>query len=126
MAGVLAAVNGGLIFILVVVFYVVAYLPLMGVFAKADQPAWAAFVPIYNILVLLRVVGRHWWWIFLFLIPVVNWVIAIVVLYDLSKSFGHGGGFTVGLVLLGWIFLMILWLGSSEYRGPAATNFVAT
>jgi hypothetical protein len=125
MGAVLAAVNGGLVFILIVVFYVVACLPLMGVFAKASQPGWAAFVPIYNTLVLLKLVGRRWWWLLLFLIPFVGWIFAIIVMYDLSRSFGHGGGFTVGLVLLGWIFLLILWLGASQYRGPAATNFTA-
>ena len=45
-------------------------------------------------------------------------IVAIVVFYDLAKSFGHGVGFTIGLVLLSWIFLLILWLGSSRYLGP--------
>jgi len=61
----------------------------------------------------------------LFLIPIVNLIISIIVYYDLSRSFGHGGGFTVGLVFLSWIFLLILWLGQSEYRGPAATGFAS-
>jgi len=122
MAAVLAAANGGVVFIVFVILYVVICLPLMGVFAKASQPTWAAFVPIYNTLILLKLVGRQWWWLLLFLIPLVGWIFAIIVMYDLSRSFGHGGGFTVGLVLLGWIFLMILWLGASEYRGPAATD----
>jgi hypothetical protein len=126
MAAVFAAANGGLLFIVFVILYVVICLPLMGVFAKGSQPGWAAFVPIYNTLILLKLVGRQWWWLLLFLIPFIGWIFAIIVMYDLSRSFGHGGGFTVGLVLLGWIFLMILWLGSSEYRGPAATNFVAS
>jgi len=129
MAAVLATVNGGLIFVLIVVFYVIGALPMMGVFNKAGKPGWAAFVPIYNYLVLLEVIGRPWWWLLLLLlgvIPFVGWiavlVITVIVMYDLSRSFGHGGGFTVGLVLLSWIFLMILWLGSSAYRGPAAAS----
>ncbi|HYA68708.1 MAG TPA: DUF5684 domain-containing protein [Acidimicrobiales bacterium] len=121
MGAAFATASGGLFFILFIVFYVVGCLPLMGVFGKADHPGWAAFVPIYNVLVLLKLVGRHWWWLLLFLIPFVGIIFEIIVLHDLSKSFGHGGGFTVGLFFLGWIFLMILWLGRSQYRGPGAT-----
>jgi hypothetical protein len=47
-------------------------------------------------------------------------VILIIVLFNLSQSFGHGGGFTVGLIFLPWIFLAILAWGSSQYVGPAA------
>jgi len=115
--------SGGVLIMLLifyVVLYVVACLPFYGVFKKANQTPWAAFVPIYNIYVLLKTVGRPGWWLLLYLIPFVNIVIAIIVYNDLSKSFGHGAGFTVGLVFLNWIFLMVLWLGSSEYRGPAA------
>lgn len=39
------------------------------VFTKAGKPGWAAIVPIYNIIVLLQIVGRPTWWIILFLIP---------------------------------------------------------
>jgi hypothetical protein len=38
----------------------------------------------------------------------------------LSKSFGHGVGFTLGLIFLSVIFYYILAFGSSTYRGPAA------
>ena len=103
-----------------VIAYVVGALGLMGVFAKAGKPGWAAFVPIYNLIVLLEVVGRPLWWFILFLIPGVNVVAMIIVMNDLSKSFGHEVGFTVGLVLLTVVFTWILWLGSSTYRGPAA------
>ena len=49
-----------------------------------------------------------------------NFVIFIIVMNDLSKSFGHGVGFTIGLIFLSWIFMSILGFGSSRYRGPAA------
>jgi hypothetical protein len=52
-------------------------------------------------------------------------VIIIIVYNDLSKSFGHGVGFTLGLIFLSWIFLAILAWGSSQYRGPAAPGAAA-
>ena len=89
-------------------------------FSKTPESAWAALIPIWNLLVLLKIVVRPWWWIFLCIIPLVDVVVAIVVWYDLSMSFGHRVGFTVGLVLLNCIFLLILWLGSSQYRKSSA------
>ena len=99
------------------VFYIAAE---WRIFSKAGQPGWAAIIPIYNTLVLLKVVGRPWWWIFLFIIPFVNIIIAIIVLNDLSKSFGHGIGFTLGLLFLSFIFIPVLGFGGSQYVGPAA------
>jgi Family of unknown function (DUF5684) len=110
--------NSPVIIIVAIVGYLLAALPLMGVFLKADEPGIAAFIPIWNALVLLKIVGRPWWWLILYIIPIVGIIVAIVVFYDLAKSFGHGVGFTIGLVLLSWIFLLILWLGRSRYLGP--------
>ncbi|NAZ80834.1 signal peptidase I [Kineococcus sp. R8] len=103
--------------------YLLATIPLYGVLKKAahpDVPAWGAFVPVYNTYCLLKVVGRPWWFLLLLLVPLVNIVVLVVVYHDLSRSFGHGAGFTVGLVLLSFVFLFVLWLGSSRYLGPAA------
>ncbi|MBO0900924.1 signal peptidase I [Cellulomonas sp. zg-ZUI222] len=117
-----AAAAGSVVVALIfsLVFYVIGCLGLMGIFTKAGQPGWAAFVPIYNTIVLLQVVGRPLWWFLLLLVPGVNVVALIIIMHDLSKSFGHDAGFTVGLVLLSVVFTWILWLGSSTYRGPAA------
>jgi hypothetical protein len=120
--------GGGPVFVAFILFYVLFALPVWGSYQKASpqgDPAWAAFVPIYNYIVLLRVAGRPktWaWFLLLVLIPYLGslalFIITIFVLNDVSKSFGHGGGFTVGLVLLPVIFWFILWLGKSQYLGP--------
>jgi hypothetical protein len=54
------------------------------------------------------------------LIPLVNFIVAIILCIDLAKSFGKGAGFGIGLALLGVIFLPILGFGSAQYEGPAA------
>ena len=52
------------------------------------------------------------------LIPLVNIIILVIVMNDLSKSFGQGMGFTLGLIFLSFIFYLILGFGSSKYIGP--------
>ena len=31
------------------------------IFTKAGEDGWKAIIPIWNILVLLKIVGREWW-----------------------------------------------------------------
>ncbi len=117
-----AGAIGGLIYLAILVVYIVG---MWKMFAKAGQPGWAAIIPIYNAIVLLQIVGRPWWWILLFLIPIVNFIIAILVLVDLAQVFGKGAGFAIGLIFLGFIFVPILGFGSATYvgkRGPAPAS----
>jgi hypothetical protein len=90
------------------------------IFTKAGQPGWACIIPIYNLYIWCKIVGRPWWWILLMLIPLVNFIIAIILLIDLAKSFGKGVGFGIGLLLLPFIFFPILGFGSAQYQGPTA------
>ncbi|GAA3788272.1 DUF5684 domain-containing protein [Amycolatopsis tucumanensis] len=100
-------------------FAVLMVAAIWRVFSKAGQPGWAAIVPIYNTIVLLRVAGRPWWWILLMLIPLVNVVLLFIVYIDLARSFGRGTGFGVLMVFFPFIFLPILGFGSARYLGPA-------
>ena len=95
------------------------------VFTKAGRPGWASIIPIYNMYVWCKIVGRPGWWVILMLIPFVNIVIGIIVCIDLAKSFGKGAGFGIGIALLGIIFLPILGFGSAQYQGPSAGQGVA-
>jgi len=86
------------------------------VFVKAGQPGWAALIPIYNVIVLLRIAGKPWWWIFLMIIPLVNIVILFLVSIDIAKNFGQGVGFGIGLALLAIVFYPILAFGDARYN----------
>src|SRR6266545_4236027 len=92
------------------------------VFTKAGQPGWASIIPIYNLYIWCKIVGRPWWWILLMLIPFVNFIILIILCIDTAKSFGKGAGFGIGLALLGIIFWPILGFGSAQYQGAAAAR----
>lgn len=103
------------IWCVVVVFYIAT---MWVVYTKAGKPGWASIIPIYNAVVLHQMVGKPVWWVLLYFIPIVNIVIAIIVTHALSLSFGKGTGFTVGLILLGFIFYPILAWGDARYLGP--------
>ena len=110
---------GPIIMLAFLIFFIASF---WKIFSKAGEPGWACLIPIYNTIVLLKIVGRPWWWLLLMLIPIVGLIIVIIVYIDLAKSFGKGGGFAAGLILLGFIFFPILGFGDATYNGPAAGN----
>jgi hypothetical protein len=117
-----AGLFSGVFFIVWLAVVVLIVAGMWKMFVKAGQPGWAAIIPIYNIIVLLQIVGRPLWWFILLLIPCVNIIFLIIVMNDLSKSFGQGVGFTIGLILLGFIFIPILGFGKAQYVGPGANK----
>ena len=90
------------------------------VFEKAGKPGWASLIPIYNAIVLIEIAGKPIWWFLLYFIPVVNIVIGIIVVHNVSRNFGKDVGFTLGLIFLGFIFYPILAWGDAQYLGPTA------
>jgi len=99
------------------VFYIAT---MWKIYTKAGQPGWASIIPIYNVVVLHRMVGKPVWWVLLYFIPIVNIIIAIIVTHALSLSFGKSTGFTIGLILLGFIFYPVLAWSDAQYLGPTA------
>jgi hypothetical protein len=92
------------------------------VFEKAGQPGWGAIIPIYNVIVLLRITGKPLWWIILFFIPIVNFVVEILVSLELARRFGKGVGFGLGLAFLPFIFYPVLGFGDAQYMGGAPAS----
>jgi hypothetical protein len=109
----------GALIIIYLAIFVLMIVSLWRIYTKAGKPGWACIIPIYNVIVLLQIVGKPWWWIFLMIIPIVNIIFCIWVTNLLSLSFGKSEGFTVGLIFLSIIFYPILGLGKAEYKGPA-------
>ena len=114
--GAVAIITVGMIELAIGVLIVVA---MWKVFAKAGRPGWASLIPFYNAWVMCEIAGRPGWWLFLLFVPFLNLVIAIIIMIELAKRFGKGGGFAVGLLLLGPIFFPILAFGDSTYQPSA-------
>jgi hypothetical protein len=90
------------------------------VYEKAGQPGWSSLIPLYNIFVLCKIIGKPYTWLLWFFVPIVGWfIIAIQGNVALAKSFGKDTSFAVGLIFLGVIFYAILAFDKSiRYVGP--------
>ncbi len=135
---------GSIIFvygIFAIAFWILLLIGQWFIFTKAGEAGWKSLIPFLNGHVCYRICWKPmYYWIFLLLGAVTSWIssntdgnifllflsfactvgaLVIHVLFSirLSKAFGHGAGFAVGLILLPSIFTMILGLGSSQYVG---------
>ena len=105
--------------VLMLAFVVLLIASMWKVYTKAGQPGWTAIIPIYNTFVLLRIIGKPWWWFIGLLIPLVNFVVAILLGVETARVFGKGIGFAICLILLPFIFLpMLAFVGATYTRPP--------
>ena len=107
-----------LFFLICIGIFVVAVAGMWKMFEKAGQPGWACLIPIYNIILLVRIAGKPDIWILFLLIPIVNFVFSILLAIEIAKRFGQGTGFGIGLIILPMIFYPILGFGDARYLGP--------
>ncbi len=47
-----------------------------------------AFIPVYNTIILMKIINRPWWWVFLIFIPIINLLIIPVIWVETCRSFG--------------------------------------
>ena len=86
------------------------------VFTKAGQPGWAVLVPVYNLVILLKIAKKPSWWLVLFMIPGANFYAMVMVAFAVAKSFGKGTGFGLGMLFLSFVFYPILGFGDAQYQ----------
>ena len=53
-------------YLAVIIFFIGAY---WKIFVKAGKPGWACIIPIYSAIVLLEIIKKPTWWLFMFFIP---------------------------------------------------------
>jgi hypothetical protein len=117
-----ASASGGsaIVIMIVELAFVVLYVAgLWKTFAKAGEPGWAAIVPIYNTITILKLGGKPWWWMF---IPIGNFIMLIIAQIEIAKRFGKGTGFGLGLAFFPYIFYPMLGFGAATAGPPVAAS----
>ena len=135
------AALGAFICVLLVIVLILGIILIIArwkIFTKAGEPGWKALIPFYSYYTQIKIcapVTIFWIYLgctivsnilarlgnsFLSILSMVVSLVAIVMsvfsYIKLSKAFGHGIGFAVGLLLLNPIFMLILAFGSDEYQ----------
>ncbi|WP_299184402.1 signal peptidase I [uncultured Aquimarina sp.] len=75
-------------FIFFLAVQVIHFLGTWKLYVKVGRKAWEAAVPVYNAVVLMKIINRPWWWVILLFIPVINVIMLPVVWVETIRSFG--------------------------------------
>jgi len=76
----------------IIFFFVIQLLHGLATFKlyfKAGRQAWEAFVPVYNAVILMKIINRPWWWTILLFLPIVNLILFPVIWVEIARSFGR-------------------------------------
>jgi signal peptidase I len=87
----------------------VHYLGTWRLYEKAGRKAWEAAIPVYNSIVLMKIINRPSWWTLLLFIPVINLIMFPIVWVETLRSFGRRSTLDtiLGVVTLGFYIYYI-------------------
>ena len=146
--GLLGVVLGGLTVFGALVRVVTAVLTIAGcwkIFNKFGEPGWKCLIPVYGTWVQYKYIWKSQMAIVVWVlsigggllmsltaqdsvryaicgvVSVVGWIISIIGYHKLSKAFGKGVGYTIGMMIFPSIFMAILGFGKSQYLGAPST-----
>ena len=87
-----------LIFFLLI--QVIHFLGTWKLYIKAGRKAWEALIPIYNAIILMKIIKRPTWWVILLFLPIINLIMFPVVWVETIRSFGKNTRLDTWLVVL--------------------------
>lgn len=88
---------------------IIYFLSFWKIFEKNGRPKWEGFLPFYNIYIWLKIIHKPWWWLFFFLIPFVNLIVAIGCNVETARLFGkYTIKDTLLMILVPWYYIPFL------------------
>lgn len=107
--------NEWLIFFLVI--QVIHGLATWKLYIKAGRQAWEAFVPVYNAVILMKIINREWWWTILLFLPIVNLILFPVVWIETARSYGRNSNLDtlLAVITFGFFNFYLNYVADVEY-----------
>jgi signal peptidase I len=84
----------------IAIIQVVHFLGTWKFYVAAGKKPWQAAVPLYNAIVLMRIIKKPWWWTLLLFIPIVNLIMFPVLWVELLNRYGKTSTIDTLLVIL--------------------------
>ena len=105
-------------FIFFLVIQVIHFAGTWKLYLRANRKAWEAAIPIYNAVILMKIINRPKWWVILLFIPVINQLMFPILWIETARSFGFNKRKDTALVLLtlGFYLFFINYATNSTYK----------
>lgn len=75
-------------FIFFLIVQLVHFIGTWKLYVSAGRKSWEAAIPVYNAIVLLKIIGRPTWWTVLLFLPIINLIIFPVIWVETLSCFG--------------------------------------
>ena len=135
---------GGIYLVFAFIWWLLQIIANWNIFTKAGEAGWKSIIPVYSDYISYKIAWQpsYFWLVFvlgiitsvangmadpngthttiLLIVSLIRIILAIIsILYciKLSRAFGHGIGFAIGLIFLQPIFMLILGFGNDPYYG---------
>ena len=104
-------------FVFFLIVQVIHGLGTWKLYEKAGRKSWEAFIPVYNSIVLMKIINRPTWWTLLLFIPIVNLIMFPVVWVETLRSFGKNSTLDtwLGFLTLGFYIYYINYTQNVTY-----------
>src|SRR5690554_2926496 len=104
-------------FIFFLLLQVIHFLGTWKLYQRAGRQAWEAAVPIYNAVVLTKIINRPWWYVLLLFVPIVNLIMFPVFWVETLRSFGKNkiSDTLLGIITLGFYIYYVNYTQEVSY-----------
>ena len=91
-----------------ILIQIIHFLGTWKLYTLAGRKSWEALLPVYNGIILLKIIKRPTWWIFLLFVPVINLIMFPVFWVETIRSFGKKSNLSIFLSIISLGFTFIL------------------
>lgn len=104
-------------FVFFLLVQIVHFLGTWKLYEAAARKRWEAAIPVYNAIILMKIIGRPAWWTILLFIPIINLIIFPVIWIETLRSFGKRSGLDtfLGIITLGFYIYYVNYTQKLEY-----------
>ncbi len=96
---------------------IIHFLGTWKLYVLSGRKFWEALIPVYNGIILLKIIKRPTWWIFLLFVPVINLILFPVIWVETIKSFGKRSNLSLFLCIftLGFYIYILNYSKATKY-----------
>ncbi|MEY4085514.1 MAG: hypothetical protein RL074_1301 [Bacteroidota bacterium] len=111
-------------FIFFLLVQVVHFIGTWKLYVSAGRKSWEAAIPVYNAIVLLKIIDRPTWWTILLFIPIINLIMFPVIWVETLRSFGKNSTLdkVVGIATFGLYIAYINYTQKLNYNADRSSE----
>lgn len=105
-------------FVFFLAVQIIHFIGTWKLYQAAGRKSWEAAIPVYNSIVLMKIISRPTWWTLLLFIPIINLIMFPVIWVETLRTFGKKSTLDtiLGLFTLGFYIYYVNYTQKLEYN----------